>query len=637
MNFRSNKTNFAARNYRQLIMVGWAGMFLLFPSCVFALDIEEVIWGFGTQQARGKCVPLSLLLSNNTPEGFDELIQLNRLQFSGSIVGAPLCRKVYLAPYSSQWVQFYPYLIDKGREEWSLNWGPRFIYSRKFASNGSVSDNNQTDEDPLTRIILTSSTSLTQSGGAFKRYPEELFPPAVTATDSLDEVILDHVPRWDAARKVSFMDWLFKGGTLHLLPDPSGTDLNFTTSMAELNIPQDHFRVGSGLVIRHPATIQKLTKKQLVARMLAAHTDEFSTMAATTPSTENIQPTTQSENDSYSFGDANADLLQIISEITRPDHNWTIIYAMSVLYIFIIFPGCYLFNKRQKSYHYRNSLLFLLIMVAVFSTVFWRIGKRGYGETTAINSVIIAHPLKDDQCDVTCWNNAFVTDGAKYQFSSSGDGIIFTTAQEAEKVKGAIFNGVEGRFYSDIPPFSSRSFMYRIKAPFKNQNIKVLEYKIGANSILESLKLELSPAFPKNPLNLHVLYGRTLYHLSQTQENDRTCWTLHKARTPLTAWQSTMESDSNFARRAVYLEEEKESHEIYELLYRRLVLKELNLIRPGQLRNYQSDKARVKVFLYTALPEELKLKTNVQGAQQGRALFVYDLPLPEQKNATENE
>ncbi len=636
MNFLSNKTNSAARNYRQLIMVCCAGMVLLFPTCVFALDIEEVIWGFGTQQAKGKCVPLSLLLSNNTPEGFDELIQLNRLQFSGSKVGAPLCRKVYLAPYSSQWVQFYPYPIDEGREEWSLNWGPRFIYSRKIARNGSVSDNNQTREDSLARIILTSTTSLSQSGGPFKRYPEELFPPAVTATDSLDEVILDHVPRWDAARKVSFMDWLFKGGTLHLLPDSSGTNLDFTTSMSELNTPQDHFRVGSGLVIRHPETIHKLTKNQLVARVLAAHSDEFSAIAATASSTENKkQPTAQSENDSYSFGDANAALLNIISEMTRPDHNWTIIYVMSVLYIFIIFPGCYLFNKRQKSYHYRNSLLFLLITVVVFSTVFWRIGKRGYGETTAINSLIIAHPLKDDQCDVTCWNNAFVTDGAEYQFSSSGDGIIFTTAQEAEKVKGAIFNGVEGRFYSDIPPFSSRSFMYRIKAPFKNQNIKVLEYKIGANSILESLKLEINPAFPQNPLNLHVLYGRTLYHLQQTQENNRTSWTLHKARTPLSAWQSTMESDSNFARRSGYLEEEQEIRVIYDLLYRRLVLKELNLLRPSQLSNYQSNKARVKLFLYSDIPEELKLKTNVHGDQQGRALFVYDLPLPEQKNATE--
>ncbi|MFH1300952.1 MAG: hypothetical protein ABIK07_07795, partial [Planctomycetota bacterium] len=429
------------RRCRQCIMVGCAGIALLLPSSVYALDIEEVIWGFGNQQMKGECVPLSLLLSNNTPEVFDELIQLNRLQFSGSKVGAPLFRKVYLAPYSSQWIQFYPYLIDDGQGEWSLNWGPRFIYSRKISRTGRDSGNSQNDEAPPARIILTNTTSLSQSGGKFMRYPEELFPPYVTATDSLDEVILDHVPRWDPVRKVSLMDWLFKGGILHLLPDSSGANLNFTTSMAELNTPQDHFRVGSGLVIRHPVTINKLTESQLVSRVLEAHSDEFAAITGATSSNEHKkQPTAQQSDDSSYYDDVNTKLLYSISEMTRPDHNWTIIYVMTVLYIFMIFPGCYLFNKRQKSYHYRNSLLFLLITVALFSTIFWSVGKRGYGETTTINSLIIAQPLKDDQYDLTCWNNAFVTGGAEYQFSSAGDGIIFTTAQEAEKVRGAIFN-----------------------------------------------------------------------------------------------------------------------------------------------------------------------------------------------------
>ena len=210
-------------------------------------------------------------------------------------------------------------------------------------------------------------------------------------------------------------------------------------------------------------------------------------------------------------------------------------------------------------------------------------------------------------------------------------------AQEAEKVRGAIFNGVDGSFYSDIPPFSARSFMYRIKAPYKKQNIKVLDCQIDANSTLKTLKFEINPAFPERRFNLQVLYGRTLYNLQQSKENDRTILELHQSGTPLSAWQPMLESDSAYSRRYGYLDEEKDIRLIYDFVYGRLVMKQLNLLRPNQLRNYQGDKTRVKLFLYSEIPEEFKLKSNVQGVQQGRVLFVYDLPLPEIKNDTDNE
>lgn len=623
----------AAHRYSCLIILFSIGTLCLIPTSTYAIDIEEAIWGFDNQQVKGMCIPLSLKLSNNTPDVFDELVQLNRLLYSGRKVGAPLCRKVFLAPYSSQWVQFYPYIIDEGQTEWSLNWGPRFIYTRKLTMNGRNSDNNQSEKVLLSRIVLTSSSSLSQSGSRFKRYPEELFPPMVTATDSLDEVILDHVPRWDAARKESFMDWLYAGGTLHLLSDSSGDNLSFTTSMVELNIPQIYFRIGSGLVIRHPEKMNQLTEILLVESIQKIHTEERAAVAAPTSSKQKAQqPTTQPNNDSYYFRDANAKLLQTISEMTRPDHNWSIIYVMTVLYIFLIFPGCYLFNKKQKTYHYRSSLLFLLITVALFSTVFWSVGKRGYGETTTINSLVIASPLNGDQYNVTCWINSFVTNGAEYQFSAAGDGILFTTAQEAEKVRGAIFNGLDGGFYSDIPPFSARSFMYRIKAPYKDHNIKVIDSEISANSQLASLLIEASSALPDNISQAQVMYDHNLYNLKQSVEEGRTYWVLGNGRSPLSAWKSNLESDRTFSIQYGPDNKQKDISKVYDSLYERMVMKHLNLVRPSQLSQYQDEQSRIKLFLYSEIPEEFKLKTNVQGLQQGRVLFAYDLPLPEKKS-----
>ena len=618
---------------QHLSLVFWVGIIIFLPGSVFAIDIEETIWGFNNQNSKGKCIPLSLKLSNNTPEVFDELVQFSRIQYSGKKVGAPLCRKVFLAPYSSQWVQFYPYIIDERQDDWSLSWGPRFIYSRKITRNAGNYEKNQKSRSPLSRIILTSSTALSQSGGQFRNYPEELFPPSVTATDSLDEVILDHVPRWDAARKESFMDWLYRGGTLHLLSDPSGANLIFTTSMVELNTPQDHFRVGTGLVIRHQEKLSQLTESHVVSSVKAARAEEFITVSVPKSSTdEENQNRTYQQNDSYYYGDANANILSIISEMTRPDHNWTIIYTMTVLYIFLIFPGCYLFNKKQKHYHYRNSLLFLLITVMIFSTIFWSVGKRGYGETTTINSLVVASPLKGDQYDLTCWVNSFVTSGAEYQFSSTGNGIIFTTAQEAEKVRGAIFNGLDGIFYSDIPPFSSRRFMYRIKAPYKEQNIQVIDYEIDAPSQLKSLLIEASSTLPENISQVQVIYNRKIYDLKQSEEDGRTYWVLESGFKSISDWKTKLENDSRFRRSYQYFNEEKEASQIYDALYERMVMKHLNLERPSQVSEYQGEKARIKLFLYADLPEEFKLKTNVQGVQQGRVLFAYDLPFPEKKN-----
>lgn len=107
-------------------------LLLLLPGSVFAIDIEEVVWGFNNQQTRNQCIPVSILLRNNTPEAFDEPLHLNRLQFDGSRVGAPLVRKVFLAPFTSQWVQFYPYISNSYQTDWSLNWGPGFLSGKKL-------------------------------------------------------------------------------------------------------------------------------------------------------------------------------------------------------------------------------------------------------------------------------------------------------------------------------------------------------------------------------------------------------------------------------------------------------------------------------------------------------------------------
>lgn len=623
-------------SYHQLIIISCLVMVLFFPTSVFALDVEEVIWGFGNQRTKEKCIPLSLRLSNNTPDPFDEVVQLNRLQ-AGSKTGAPLYRKIYIAPYSSKWVQYYPYIIDLGQNDWSLNWGPRFLYNLKIPDYSRWGDASQSALGQKIRVVLTSGDSLSRDRSRFRQFPEALFPPFVTATDSLDEVFLNHLPQWESVRRKSFMDWLYRGGVLHLFPDLTGTNLEFSASMAELNVPLDHFRVGEGLVIRHQGKMNKLNQDKIESILNQIEIDGLSAINVTAPTAKDrTSDEDQYENYHY-YGDMNSNFLGQLTDITRPEHNWELIYLMTFLYIFTIFPGCYFFQKKQKGY--RNSLLFLLITVGLFSTIFWTIGKRGYGETTTINSLVIARPLKGNYYDLTCWNDSFVTDGAEYEFSAEGEGVIYTTAQAYEKVRGAIYNGVDGKFFTDIPPFSDRRFMYRIKAPYTKTGFQVLDYQITKDSALSSLKIGLKSNLPENISKMQVFYNHNLYDLKVKQEQGRKLLELDRGRTALIKWKKTFEDEMFYGNPYGYRYRngDQDASEIYEGLYEPLVMHCMNIRSEDQLGNYQGKLSQIQLYIYCDLPEEFKLRTDVQGLQQGRVLFVTKLALPEKKVELKNE
>lgn len=620
----------------QLALINCAIIILFFPGTSFAIEIEEVIWGFGNQLAKHECVPLSLHLSNHSPEPFDQVLQLNRLQYGGSRTGAPLYRKVYIAPYSSKWVQFYPYIIERGQNEWSLNWEPYYLNKRKIPDFRNHITFDQNEADSQTRVVLSSLDALSRGKSPFRQFPENLFPAYVTGTDSLDEVILNHLPQWDATRRKSFMDWLYRGGILHLLPDSTGNNLEFSAGMAELNIPLDHFRVGSGLVVRHQGDLSKFTINRLEAALNKAHREEVSAVEVDQAEVEKTNTNILSQNNySQYIENINTRVLQQLSNMTRPEHNWVLIYLMTCLYIFIIFPGCLIFGKQQKGY--RITLLFLLTTVALFSTIFWTIGKRGYGETTTSNSLAIVRPLKGDFYDVTCWNNSFVTDGAKYQFSANGEGVIFTTAQDREKIRGAISNGLKGSFQTDIPPFSDRRFMYRIKTPYPKVGFHVASYKLTEKSKLSSLTIGINSNLPENISNMQVLYNQNMYDLKLEQVQDSKVLVLDKRRTSISHWQSIFEEDLFFTNPYWNEADERETAEIYESLYTPLVMHSVNINTVTQLNDYQADLSRIQIFIYCDIPDELKMKTDVQGLQQGRALFVIDLALPEKKIDPQNE
>ena len=212
-----------------------------FPSRSRALDVGETRWGFDGR-ATPQCFNLlSVLVSNPTPEPFEGILELRESIGGGTRVGATLGEELYVAPYSSRWVQFYPFVKER-YESYSLQWG------RRPGERAAVPQAVLADQQP---VLLAETDDAASRGGAIRRFPENLFPPMVTATDTLKTAALDHVPRWEEARRQAFYDWLFRGGRLHLFRDANGAYPQFSAALAMLNTPSDHFRVGNGQVFRH--------------------------------------------------------------------------------------------------------------------------------------------------------------------------------------------------------------------------------------------------------------------------------------------------------------------------------------------------------------------------------------------------
>jgi hypothetical protein len=93
-----------------------------------AIDIEQARWGFDGK-ATSECFNvLSVLISNHSSQPYDGAVELHKSMERGNAVDAPLREEVYLSPFASRWVQFYPY-VKADYEEWSLHWGPRMLDS----------------------------------------------------------------------------------------------------------------------------------------------------------------------------------------------------------------------------------------------------------------------------------------------------------------------------------------------------------------------------------------------------------------------------------------------------------------------------------------------------------------------------
>lgn len=603
----SGKTSIR-RTFAATLAGAW--LLLLATTCS-ALDVKEVLWGFDGRVAPRRFNPVSILISNPTPQPFDGTLRLQKQLSAGQSVDAPVEEPLFLSPMSSKWVTLYPYSIQNW-EEWSLSWG-RGPANRvelpqpKFASAAYV--------------LLDDPATIGRKPGSLKRFPETVFPVSVTGTDSLRTVVLDHVPRWEAVRRQAFLDWLQRGGTLHLIQTSDGKLPVFSGNLDVLNAPGDRFRVGAGLVQRHAIGAHQLTAEFVNAEILHGDADAM----RADDSTDATQPSAPSDRPAGTRSDPEETFPYALRQMTRPHHNWPLIYGMSFIYTALVFPGCYLLGRRVRDY--RASYLGLLAAVALFSIGFSYVGQRGYGETTMGHSLAIVRPLGTGEYDVTQWSGLFVTEGGYYSVMYEGTGALYSTGQDDESVNGIIQNGAEGRLYVDIPPYSARGVCHRIKIQGPPLKLQVKTWEAEGDR-LKQLVLSIDGQFPANPLFVKALHGTSLYHLEHRGGGGTL--QLTGSVTPLDQTQNDSDSGVTLGTYGRFGQDDNRPiAERFQTLFAPLVTRSLDVGGRNRPGSFTLPPRQVRVFIYAPQTEAFFNKDPRLGKQAGYVLYSIDVFEPE--------
>src|SRR4030095_6880650 len=216
---------------------------LLVNTVASALEFRSHQWSFDGKAVPGRFNLLSILVYEPGPRAFDGEIALIEGRGLSSAVGAPLVQQIYVTPGTERWVQFVPFIV--GDYGWTIRWG------RGEKENGKLDAPNL---GPPGTVLLVDSASPFIGEQRLKGFASDLFPTSVAATDALDQIAIDHVPRWDAPRREAFMDWVRRGGVVHLLRSPSGLPI-FDGDLAPLNTTLTKERVGAGTICRHHSVL----------------------------------------------------------------------------------------------------------------------------------------------------------------------------------------------------------------------------------------------------------------------------------------------------------------------------------------------------------------------------------------------
>jgi hypothetical protein len=474
------------------------------------LRIVETVWGFDGRVVFGQFMPLSILVDNLSDQPIEGVATLRTKPGLVTLVGGVSSQAVFIGPGARRWIQFYPYIRSRSTTS--------YVFAIETEEHGTfrfddidqprvvlTGQDHFPQEDAEARtmpsVILDPPGLATRAPTTIKHMPAEIFPPYATATRGLFVLFLDDVPDWEAPRQEALLSWLKAGGRLHLLLDANRQTLRFSGPLSQLNEPFPQFNVGSGRVFRHDIQRAELTS-QIVGPAVSSPeaAEDNSDDAAAGIQARQISSSRRMHDDEV-FG--------LLREVTQPEHAWPLIVVLSLIYVGLIFPGCWILSKQHRM-HYLVTYGALTGLSLLFSLVFLFIGRRGYGEATSVHSLALAIAE-----DATHWNafqysSVFVTSGRRYHIEDNDHQSLFSSGAD-EAVDARIVSGNTALFDTIIPPFASQAILSRRRLQTEDWGMSVVSSSVSGDELSE-LTVSVNEKFPMNAENQYfAIYGQQVH------------------------------------------------------------------------------------------------------------------------------
>lgn len=442
-----------------------------FASTVRAVEVRELLWGFDGAPRAGCFNPLTIVLHNERAESYEGTLRLtlgNHLPYLSH--GVPIVEQIYLSPGSTRHVQLYPY-VARETEEWWLSLpecDPIELTPAGLEAEGPV------------RVVLTARGARRQGLRDVPAFPAEFLPRASGALDSLESVLLDHVPEWDSAQRSAFVAWLAAGGRVHLLANEGGEFPVFDDELSILNTSAVSSPCFLGMIHR-----EELSNREVSAAALGWSEGRSSGAA---------------RGQEHPRADLDDFIAVALKDLSTPDHHWGLIWLLAILYFVLVWLVNWHIGRKYRDY--RLAIGFLLVCAAAFSWLFFHVGRRGFGEGTRLDTIVYAADAGNGILQITQWGQLFVTESARFTIEYPAPISLFGTLFRIEYVQGAILPSGSGALSIAMPLFSHREFVRRSALRGAPLLGRVLSQPTG--SALEGLRVEPGPGFPAEPSEIFV-------------------------------------------------------------------------------------------------------------------------------------
>lgn len=578
----------------------------LFVSPSHALDIEQEKWGFADTVRQDRFNLLSMLVKNTDTKEFRGTLQLR-----GSVPDKEIIlieKDIFLASGSSRWVQWAPF-IEKNDISWRVTWTieeETFTYK---IGRGKVG--------PPARVLLSVDSAERPVKG-IPSFPVALFPQSVNLTSNLHSALLSHQPYWSDLQQKAFIDWLYRGGTVHVFLRVDGTWPSFKGILSPLNTKRLETVYGQGLIVRHKNFHWQLSVKKLT---------EFGFLI----------PTYAKGRRSPEGGPDLAIIRHLRGFVRGPQYNWPLLLATLMGYIVLAGPINWLIGKKVKSY--KIPILFLILCSALFSAVIYMLGRQGTDNSAQDLSLIYARPISDGY-EIDQWSNLFVTRENSYDFTLN-TGRQYLTNLELDGEQVTLRNGEAASYKRDIPLFSHTDA--RVSSTVKSAPMIKELHSLKLNRTkteIEDLRLNLKDAISPERALVWASIDDKVYELEWDDEQ----WELSPH--PIKMVQFTDEFCNTYGRHWGSYEQPKQSNfhsfigenaslaklcpkkdvPSYALLLRILMVRALDHVNGIEQQRPKSIRHKVDLFVISDAFGDLGVQ-NWQG--QRRALSMTHLTLLE--------